>query len=183
MQPPTLFILLKIYYLRWNHLTAPCGFTLVLNIVGVISMINNAADQGLFDLLNITSSPTVPCLYSMQPPTLFILLKIYYLRWNHLTAPCGFTLVLNIVGVISMINNAADQGLFDLLNITSRNIKTKANMLSIKNVRFHLIPSYPYLQVLHTLKLYFQFEHYKKLFKLVGFSCQLVFIYHFNKVL
>ena len=64
---------------------------------------------------------TVPCLYSLQPPppsTPFILLKKYYLRWNHLTAPRGFTLVLNIVGIISMINKAADPGelclMFDL---------------------------------------------------------------------
>ena len=116
------------------------------------------------------------------PSTPFILLKKYYLRWNHLTAPCGFTLVLNIVGIISMINKAADQGLLDLLNIILRNIKT--NMLSIKNVQFHLIPSYPYLQVLHTLKLYSQFEEKStKLITLVCFPCQLVFIYHFDKVL
>ena len=121
-------------------------------------------------------------LYATPPSTPFILLKKYYLRWNHLTAPCGFTLVLNIVGIISMINKAADQGLFDLLNIILRNIKT--NMLSIKNVQFHLIPSYPYLQVLHTLKLYSQFEEEStKLITLVCFPCQLVFIYHFDKVL
>ena len=108
---------------------------------------------------------TVPCLYSLQPPppsTPFILLKKYYLRWNHLTAPCGFTLVLNIVGIISMINKAADPGelclMFDLSNITLRNIKTKTKKPSIKNVQLHLIPSYPYLQVLHKLKLYSQFE-------------------------
>ena len=81
-----------------------------------------------------------------------------------------------------MINKAADQGLYDLLNIILRNIKT--NMLSIKNVQFHLIPSYPYLQVLHTLKLYSQFEEEsKKSVMLVCFPCQLVFIYHFDKVL
>ena len=82
-----------------------------------------------------------------------------------------------------MINKAADQGLFDLLNIILRNIKT--NMLSIKNVQFHLIPSYPYLQVLHTLKLYSQFEEEEseKLIMLVCFLCQLVFINLFDKVL
>ena len=74
--------------------------------------------------------------------------------------------------------------MFDLLNITVRNIKTKTKKLSIKNVQFHLIPSYPYLQVLHTLKLYSQFdEESKKLVMLVCFPCQLVFIYHFDKVL
>ena len=74
--------------------------------------------------------------------------------------------------------------MFDLLNITVRNIKTKTKKPSIKNVQFHLIPSYPYLQVLHTLKLYFQFEEEsKKSVMLVCFPCQLVFIYHFDKVL
>ena len=74
--------------------------------------------------------------------------------------------------------------MFDSLNITVRNIKTKTKKLSIKNVQFHLIPSYPYLQVLHTLKLYSQFEEEsKKSVMLVCFPCQLVFIYHFDKVL
>ena len=74
--------------------------------------------------------------------------------------------------------------MFDLLNITVRNIKTKTKKPSIKNVQFHLIPSYPYLQVLHTLKLYSQFEEEsKKSVMLVCFPCQLAFIYHFDKVL
>ena len=75
--------------------------------------------------------------------------------------------------------------MFDLLNITVRNIKTKTKKPSIKNVQFHLIPSYPYLQVLHTLKLYSQFEEESKksVMQLVCFPCQLVFIYHFDKVL
>ena len=74
--------------------------------------------------------------------------------------------------------------MFDLLNIALRNIKTKTKKLSNKNVQFNLIPSYPYLQVLHTLKLYSQFEEEsKKLIMLVCFPLQLVFIYHFNKVL
>ena len=75
--------------------------------------------------------------------------------------------------------------MFDLLNIALRNIKTKTKKLSNKNVQFNLIPSYPYLQVLHTLKLYSQFEEEepKKLIILVCFPCQLVLIYHFDKVL
>ena len=74
--------------------------------------------------------------------------------------------------------------MFDLLNITLRNIKTKTKKPSIKNIRFHLIPSYPYLQVLHTLKLYSQFEgESTKLITLACFPCQSVFIYHFDKVL
>ena len=64
--------------------------------------------------------------------------------------------------------------MFDLLNITVRNIKTKTKKLSIKNVQFHLIPSYPYLQVLHTLKLYSQFEEEStKLIMLVCFPCRM----------
>ena len=87
-----------------------------------------------------------------------------------------------------MINKAADPGelclMFDLSNITLRNIKTKPKKLSVKNVQLHLIPSYPYLQVLHTLKLYSQFEgESKKLIMLICFPGQLVFIYHFDKVL
>ena len=74
--------------------------------------------------------------------------------------------------------------MFDLLNIALRNIKTKTKKLSNKNVQFNLIPSYPYLQVLHTLKLYSQFEkESNKLIMLVCFPGQLVFIYHFDKVL
>ena len=75
--------------------------------------------------------------------------------------------------------------MFDLLNITLRNIKTKTKKLSNKNVQFNLIPSYPYLQVLHTLKLYSQFEEEEseKLIMLVCFPCQLVFINLFDKVL
>ena len=74
--------------------------------------------------------------------------------------------------------------MFDLLNIALRNIKTKTKKLSNKNVQFNLIPSYHYLQVLHTLKLYSQFEkESKKLIMLVCFPCQLVFIYHFDKII
>ena len=73
--------------------------------------------------------------------------------------------------------------MFDLLNIALRNNKTKTKKLSNKNVQFNLIPSYPYLQVFHTLKLYSQFEkESKKLIMLVCFPGQLVFIYHFGKV-
>ena len=45
-----------------------------------------------------------------------------------------------------------------------------------------MIPSYPYLQVLHTLKLYSQFEEEEseKLIMLVCFPCQLVFINLFD---
>ena len=61
--------------------------------------------------------------------------------------------------------------MFDLLNITLRNIKTKTKKPSIKNIRFHSIPSYPYLQVLHTLKLYSQFEEEsKKLIRIRWFA-------------
>ena len=75
--------------------------------------------------------------------------------------------------------------MFDLLNIALRNNKTKTKKLSNKNVQFNLIPSYPYLQVLHTLKLYSQFEEEEseKLIMLVCFPCQLVFINLFDKVL
>ena len=73
--------------------------------------------------------------------------------------------------------------MFDLLNIALRNIKTKTKKLSNKNVQFNLIPSYPYLQVLHRLKLYSRLEkESKKLIMLVCFPGQLVFIYHFGKV-
>ena len=36
-------------------------------------------------------------LYANSPSTPFILLKKYYLWWNHLSTPCGFTLVLNML--------------------------------------------------------------------------------------
>ena len=73
--------------------------------------------------------------------------------------------------------------MLDLSNITLRNIRTKTKKPSIENVRLHLIPSYPYLQVLK-LKLYSQFEgESKKLIMLICFPGQFFFIYHFDKVL
>ena len=104
-------------------------------------------------------------LYPMQPP-----LQPYY-TWctppplyscrntcghNHLAAPCRFTLVLNIVGIISMINKAIDWGriMFDLLNVTLRKIKTKTKKAKYQKHTISLNTPYPYLQVYYTLKLH-----------------------------
>ena len=134
---------------------------------------------------------TVPCLYSLQPPPPLhplYTLEGTLLAVKPLDCPLWIHFSLDIVGIISMINKAADPGelclMFDLSNITLRNIKTKTKKPSIKNVQLHLIPSYPYLQVLHTLKLYSQFEgESKKLIMLICFPGQFFFIYHFDKVL
>ena len=103
-------------------------------------------------------------LYPMQPPSNPIILDapppLYSCRntcgHNHLAAPCRFTLVLNIVGIISMINKAIDWGriMFDLLNVTLRKIKTKTKKAKYQKHTISLNTPYPYLQVYYTLKLH-----------------------------
>ena len=131
---------------------------------------------------------TVPCLYSMQthPPPPFYTLKEILLALKPLDCPLWihFSFEHSWHHFYNQEGCRPRRIVFDLLNIALRNIKTKTKNLSNKNVQFNLIPSYPYLQVLHTLKLYSQFEEEStKLITLVCFPCQLVFIYHFDKVL
>ena len=131
---------------------------------------------------------TVPCLYSMQthPPPPFYTLKEILLALKPLDCPLWihFSFEHCWHHFYNQEGCRPRRIVFDLLNIALRNIKTKTKKLSNKNVQFNLIPSYPYLQVLHTLKLYSQFEkESKKLIMLVCFPGQLVFIYHFDKVL
>ena len=69
-----------INWLNWPHNPSPHIHTHTYTLIGCYW-------QSIF------YSPLF-ILYANSPSTPFILLKKYYLWWNHLSTPCGFTLVL-----------------------------------------------------------------------------------------
>ena len=72
-----------INWLNWPHNPSPHIHTHTYTLIGCYW-------QSIF------YSPLF-ILYANSPSTPFILLKKYYLWWNHLSTPCGFTLVLNML--------------------------------------------------------------------------------------